>query len=376
MKITLDVTSMVAGAAIAVAIGHFVPGADTASLIEAINRIPAVPVPELPSWLVAPAISFSHATTWTAFACLVALTMIAAFVAVPMRRDERSSYLERLHRRYPTSSPRDIHFDVPATATPEQFLFREVDRRRTKLASEPALTEKTFFARLAGAEGEDVAAAARSEAAACVEESLVEQIRRSGASPLLPAVRLALDICLAEPNHKKRIEAIDHLAACAWREIGNSPYTAPKLDKFLQRYRKVYPESTAFFATLHHHPCTQLMAQIEAARAATGLPTSAAFVWLRQGDRSLWHVVDNAGRTAVSAAGLGPVAHYEAEKAARRPIATPSVAGAARSLVDLCVSHRTNDVNHHSVEDMAATADRARKNGIGVVFSTEGSPQA
>lgn len=374
MKITLDVTSMVAGAAIAVAIGHFVPGTDAASLIEAINRIPAVPIPHLPSWLAVPTMSLSGSATWTAFACLIALTMAAVFLAAPVRTDERSRYLNRLHRRYPTSSPRDLHSVIPASMTPEQFLFKEVDRRRVKLASEPALTETTFFARLAGAEGEDVATAARAEATACVAEALTDQIRASNDSPLLPAVRLALDICLGEPDHKKRIEAMDYLAACAWREIGDYPYTPPKLEGFFRRYRKTYPEANGLLATLHHHPCTQLLAQIDAARTATELPTSAALVWLRQADRSLWHVVDNAGKTTGSAAGLGPVAHYEAEKAARGPIAVPAVADAARGLVEICI--RAKDVNHYSVEDMAAMADRARKNGIGVVFSTEGSPQA
>jgi hypothetical protein len=87
----------------------------------------------------------------------------------------------------------------------------------------------------------------------------------------------------------------------------------------------------------HGFPVTRMIAALENRRGVRLIPSD--FLWLRAADRTLWYVVNNHGRGTVFLEGVGPLAHYRAEKADGQRHTEPRTGEAIRTVVlDLAAS--------------------------------------
>ena len=82
----------------------------------------------------------------------------------------------------------------------------------------------------------------------------------------------------------------------------------------------------------HAFETTALMRGLMTAREEGGVLAPAQFVWLRGHNRTLWYPLNNLGRQSLHTEAMGAMAHYKAEKLARRPIPRPKVEDATKSL--------------------------------------------
>jgi intracellular multiplication protein IcmP len=56
-----------------------------------------------------------------------------------------------------------------------------------------------------------------------------------------------------------------------------------------------------------------------------GVLAPAQFLWLRGVDRNLWYALNNLGRRSFHSEGMGAMAHFMAEQAAKKPLPIPRV---------------------------------------------------
>lgn len=75
----------------------------------------------------------------------------------------------------------------------------------------------------------------------------------------------------------------------------------------------------------HAWRTTAFVAALEWARANGGVLAPAQFLWLRAEDRALWYPLNNLGRRAFHSEGAGAMAHYMAEKGAKKALPIPRV---------------------------------------------------
>ncbi|MCB9990538.1 MAG: type IV secretion system protein [Rhodospirillales bacterium] len=94
----------------------------------------------------------------------------------------------------------------------------------------------------------------------------------------------------------------------------------------------------------HAFQTTALIRGLQTAREEGGVLAPAQFVWLRGYDRHLWYPLNNLGRQAFHMEALGAMAHFKAEKMTQRPIPTPKLDNAVRSISDYMSSARARPV--------------------------------
>jgi intracellular multiplication protein IcmP len=91
----------------------------------------------------------------------------------------------------------------------------------------------------------------------------------------------------------------------------------------------------------HAWETTALMRALSTAREEGGVLAPAQFVWLRAHNRALWYPLNNLGRQSYHMEAVGAMAHYKAEKLARRPIPRPKVLDAVKSLAEYISSSKS-----------------------------------
>lgn len=91
----------------------------------------------------------------------------------------------------------------------------------------------------------------------------------------------------------------------------------------------------------HAWEATALLRALNTAREEGGVLAPAQFVWLRAHNRALWYPLNNLGRQSLHAEAMGAMAHYKAEKLARRPIPRPKVSDAVKSLAEYIASDKS-----------------------------------
>lgn len=176
------------------------------------------------------------------------------------------------------------------------------------------------------------------------KRSFVRQLgpRWKGSKNLKPYKQVLLAACCLKAS-RKRTECDDllgRLAQC-WSLEKGLDFKADK--KLLPDARKVLITKDLAAATLkkcnqHAWQTTAMIRALMHAREEGGVLAPAQFVWLRSYDRTLWYPLNNLGRQALHMEALGAMAHFKAEKLARRPIPRAKVEGAVNSIADYMAS--------------------------------------
>jgi intracellular multiplication protein IcmP len=78
-------------------------------------------------------------------------------------------------------------------------------------------------------------------------------------------------------------------------------------------------------AARHAYRTTAMLGVLRWARSMGGVLAPAQFLWLRGTDRHLWYALNNLGRRSFHAEGMGAMAHFMAEQAAKKPLPIPRV---------------------------------------------------
>jgi intracellular multiplication protein IcmP len=79
---------------------------------------------------------------------------------------------------------------------------------------------------------------------------------------------------------------------------------------------------------------TALATILNYARAQGGVMASSEFLWLKPTNRNLWYVCNNVGRRAFHPEASGAMAHWKAERLAKKPIFDPHVDQGVGALVE------------------------------------------
>jgi intracellular multiplication protein IcmP len=148
---------------------------------------------------------------------------------------------------------------------------------------------------------------------------MAEQLGKpwSGPGQLAPHA-LALFVALCIQGARKRDEArafAGELAGCWWPKKGFRPSRAvlKKIKAVLSDPAMVNPALE--IARQHHWTNVVFLRLILWARERAGNFASSQFVWLRPVDRTLWYVVNGAGRQPFWVEAAGVKAHFDAEMA-------------------------------------------------------------
>ena len=75
----------------------------------------------------------------------------------------------------------------------------------------------------------------------------------------------------------------------------------------------------------HAYRTTAMLGVLRWARSMGGVLAPAQFLWLRGTDRALWYALNNLGRRSFHAEGMGAMAHFMAEQAAKKPLPIPRI---------------------------------------------------
>ncbi len=166
--------------------------------------------------------------------------------------------------------------------------------------------------------------------------------RWRGAKYLEPYQQVLL-ACFCLKASRKRADSdtmLGKLAACWHSEKGL------KIDRELLREaravlgNKKLSESVLKKCSEHAWVTTALLRGLNTAREEGGVLAPAQFVWLRGHNRVLWYPLNNLGRQSFHMEALGAIAHYKAEKMARRPIPRPKMSDPVKSLNEYLRSDR------------------------------------
>jgi len=84
----------------------------------------------------------------------------------------------------------------------------------------------------------------------------------------------------------------------------------------------------------HAWRTTVMLRALLVAREEGGVMAPSQFVWLRGHDRNLWYPLNNLGRQSHHMEAIGAMAHFKAEKLAKRPIPRPKVQSAVDAIVE------------------------------------------
>jgi intracellular multiplication protein IcmP len=78
-------------------------------------------------------------------------------------------------------------------------------------------------------------------------------------------------------------------------------------------------------AAAHAYRTTAMIGVLRWARSLGGVLAPGQFVWLRATDRNLWYALNNLGRRSFHSEGMGAMAHFLAEQAAKKSLPVPRV---------------------------------------------------
>jgi intracellular multiplication protein IcmP len=78
-------------------------------------------------------------------------------------------------------------------------------------------------------------------------------------------------------------------------------------------------------ASHHAYRTTAMLEVLRWARSQGGVLAPAQFLWLRGADRGLWYPLNNLGRRSFHSEGAGAMAHFMAEKNAKKPLPIPRI---------------------------------------------------
>jgi intracellular multiplication protein IcmP len=151
--------------------------------------------------------------------------------------------------------------------------------------------------------------------------------RWNGIEGQAPYLR-ALFAAFALKSAQKRDESDDFLGkiALCWNAKTGfriTPEVAAEVDKILGD-PKCY-DRIAEQAALHAYRTTAMVGALRFARSMGGVLAPGQFVWLRGTDRNLWYALNNLGRRTFHSEGMGALAHFMAEQAAKKPLPVPRV---------------------------------------------------
>lgn len=162
-----------------------------------------------------------------------------------------------------------------------------------------------------------------------VRRAFLQQLgpRWNGVNDLPPHVS-ALFAALALKGAQKREESDDLLGRLA---LSWSPEKGFKMDpKLAEEVKKIVRDPALggralAIANQHAYRTTAMLGLLKWARFMGGVLAPAQFLWLRGEDRSLWYPLNNLGRRAFHTEGSGAMAHFMAEKAAKKPLPIPRI---------------------------------------------------
>ena len=84
----------------------------------------------------------------------------------------------------------------------------------------------------------------------------------------------------------------------------------------------------------HAWNTTALIRALLTAREEGGVMAPAQFVWLRGHNRNQWYPLNNLGRHSYHMEAIGAMAHFKAEKMAKRPIPRAKVQDAVDAIIE------------------------------------------
>ena len=102
-----------------------------------------------------------------------------------------------------------------------------------------------------------------------------------------------------------------------------SPEVAAEIKKILSDTK--FTAKPDEIASQHAYRTTAMLDVLRWARSMGGVLAPGQFVWLRGQDRNLWYALNNLGRRSFHAEGMGALAHFMAEQAAKKPLPVPRV---------------------------------------------------
>ena len=181
-------------------------------------------------------------------------------------------------------------------------------------------------------------------------KSLAKQLgpRWKGAKNLSPDRQIILAAaCLKASRRRQDADNMLGRLAMCWSHDKGLQLSKDK--KLLKEAQKVLRSKDLASKTLskcnqHAWQTTALMRAIATAREEGGVMAPAQFVWLRGYDRNLWYPLHNLGRHTYHMEAMGAMAHYKAEKMARRPIPKPKVEDAVTSISEYMQETRARPI--------------------------------
>lgn len=143
-----------------------------------------------------------------------------------------------------------------------------------------------------------------------------------------PAYYQALFAAFALKGSQKREESDEFLGkvSLCWDAKSGfhmTPGVASEVKRILGDQKLI--EKTVQQADLHAYRTTAMLGALRFARSMGGVLAPAQFLWVRGQDRNLWYALNNLGRRSFHAEGMGAMAHYMAELAAKKPLPIPRV---------------------------------------------------
>ncbi len=172
--------------------------------------------------------------------------------------------------------------------------------------------------------------------------------RWKGAKALKPYKQVLLAAaCLKTSRRRQQAdEMLGRLALCWSHDKGLELSKDQKLVKEAQKILRTKDLAAKTLSKCNQHAwqTTALIRAVATAREEGGILASAQFVWLRGYDRDLWYPLNNLGRHTYHMEAMGAMAHYKAEKMARRPIPKPKVDDAVSSIADYMQETRARPI--------------------------------
>lgn len=138
----------------------------------------------------------------------------------------------------------------------------------------------------------------------------------------------ALYAAFALKGAQKREESdefLGQIALCWSAKTGfnMTPEVAAEVKKILSDPK--FTDKANEIAAQHAYRTTAMCGVLRWARSMGGVLAPGQFVWLRGQDRNLWYALNNLGRRSFHSEGMGAMAHFLAEQAAKKPLPIPRV---------------------------------------------------
>lgn len=138
----------------------------------------------------------------------------------------------------------------------------------------------------------------------------------------------ALYAAYALKGMQKREESDDFLGqiALCWTAKDGfhmTPHVESEVKKILSDPK--FTDKTNEVAAKFAYRTTAMLGVLKWARSMGGVLAPGQFVWLRGQDRNLWYALNNLGRRSYHSEGMGALAHFMAEEAAKKPLPIPRV---------------------------------------------------